>query len=92
MTAGPKRVVLSGATGMVGGYALRNLLADEAVGEVTAIGRRKLGISHPKLREIIHADFADSALGQTLTGQDAAVFCLGTYPRASSPRSFTRTA
>jgi len=91
MTAGPKRVVLIGATGMVGGYALRYLLADEAVGEVTAIVRRTLGSSHPRLREIIHADFADdSALGPVLAGQDAAVFCLGTYTGAVSDAELRR--
>jgi len=69
-----------GATGMVGGYALRYALENPAVGSVTSIGRRKLGISHPKLKEVLHEDFADcSALAETLSGQDAAVFCLGTY-------------
>ena len=68
---------------MVGGYALRYALDDPAVGSVTSIGRRKLGISHPKLTEILHEDFSDcSALAQTLTGQDAAVFCLGAYTGA----------
>jgi hypothetical protein len=50
---------------------------------VTAIGRRKLGISPPKLKEVLHQDFADcSALADPLSGQDAAVFCLGTYTGA----------
>jgi uncharacterized protein YbjT (DUF2867 family) len=75
-----KRIVIVGATGMVGGYALRYALEDPAVGAVTAIGRKKLGISHPKLKEVLHPDFADcSALAVPLTGHDAAVFCLGTY-------------
>jgi uncharacterized protein YbjT (DUF2867 family) len=75
-----KRLVIVGATGMVGGYALRYALENPAVGAVTAIGRRKLGIAHPKLNEVLHPDFADcSALAVPLTGQDAAVFCLGTY-------------
>jgi len=47
---------------------------------VTSIGRRKLGVSHPKLDQVLHQDFADcSALTGALSGQDAAVFCLGTY-------------
>jgi uncharacterized protein YbjT (DUF2867 family) len=76
----PKRIVIVGATGMVGGYALRYALENTAVASVTAIGRRKLGISDPKLKEVLHQDFADcSALAETLSGQDAAVFCLGTY-------------
>jgi uncharacterized protein YbjT (DUF2867 family) len=77
---GQARLVIVGATGMVGGYALRYALDHPAVGLVTAIGRRTLGISHPKLEEVLHRDFADcSALAGVLSGQDAAVFCLGTY-------------
>jgi uncharacterized protein YbjT (DUF2867 family) len=65
---------------MVGGYALRYALDHAAVGRVTAIGRKKLGISHPKLDEVLHRDFADcSALARALSGQAAAIFCLGTY-------------
>jgi uncharacterized protein YbjT (DUF2867 family) len=75
-----KRLVLVGATGMVGGYALRCALDHPGVGAVTAIGRRKIGIAHPKLDEVLHRDFADcSALAAPLTGQHAAVFCLGAY-------------
>src|SRR5579863_4906198 len=77
---GLKRLVIVGATGMVGGYALRYALDHPAVGRVTAIGRKTTGLSHPKLKEVIHRDFADcSALAEALSGQDAAVFCLGTY-------------
>jgi len=87
--AGQARVVIVGATGMVGGYALRYALGSPAVGRVTAIGRKKLGISHPKLKEVLHQDFADcSALAETLSGQDAAVFCLGTYTGAVSDAEF----
>jgi uncharacterized protein YbjT (DUF2867 family) len=78
--AGQKGLVIVGATGMVGGYALRYALEHPAVKSVTAIVRRKLDISHPKLNEVVHRDFADcSALAETLSGQDAAVFCLGAY-------------
>jgi len=70
---------------MVGGYALRYALDDDSVKTVTAIVRRKLGISHPKLREVLHADSADcSTLSSALSGQDAVVFCLGTYTGAVS--------
>jgi uncharacterized protein YbjT (DUF2867 family) len=78
--AGQKRLVIVGATGMVGGYALRYALDHPAVGRVMAIGRKKLDLSHPKLAEVLHQDFADcSALAEMLSGQDAAIFCLGTY-------------
>lgn len=79
-TAGQKRLVIVGATGMVGGCALRYALEHPAIGQATVIGRRKLGASHPKLKEVLHPDFADcSALAETLSGQDAVVFCLGAY-------------
>ena len=79
-TAAPTRLVIIGATGMVGGYALRHALSLPAVERVTSISRRKTGISHPKLDEVLHQDFSDcSGLAQTLASQDAAVFCLGTY-------------
>jgi uncharacterized protein YbjT (DUF2867 family) len=83
--ASQKRLVIVGATGMVGGYALRYALENSAVGGVTSIGRRKVGISHPKLKEVLHPDFADcSALADWFAGQDAAIFCLGTYTGAVS--------
>src|ERR1700733_4001034 len=78
-----KRLVIVGASGMVGGQALRYALEHPDVDHVTSIGRRKLGISHSKLTEILHPDFANcSALAQTLMGQDGAIFCLGTYTGA----------
>jgi uncharacterized protein YbjT (DUF2867 family) len=78
-----KRLVIVGATGMVGGYALRYALDHPAVGGVTAIGRKPTGLTHPKLNEVLHQEFADcSALAGALSGQDAAVFCLGVYTGA----------
>ena len=79
-TADRIHLVIVGATGMVGGYALRYALDHAAVGSLTSVGRRKLGISHPKLQELLHKNFADcSALADALSGQRAAVYCLGTY-------------
>src|SRR5580704_10025331 len=74
------RLVIVGATGMVGGYALRYALEHPAVKSATAIVRRKLDFSHPKLNEVVHRDFADcSALAEALSAQDGTVFCLGAY-------------
>lgn len=74
------RLVIVGASGMVGGYVLRYALENPVIGSVTAIVRRSLDVSHPKLKEVLHRDFADcSALAGVLSGQDAAVFCLGAY-------------
>jgi uncharacterized protein YbjT (DUF2867 family) len=80
-----KRLVILGASGMVGGFALRYALEHPSVERVTSVGRRSLGISHSKLTEVIHLDFADcSALAKMLSDQDAAVYCLGTYTGAVS--------
>ena len=79
-TVGQKRLVVVGASGMVGSYALRSALESSAVKSVTSIGRKKLGISHPKLTDVVHQNFADcSALTDVLSGQEAAVYCLGAY-------------
>jgi hypothetical protein len=70
---------------MVRGYALRYALDHPAVGRVTAISRRKFGISHSKLDEVVHRDFAEcSALADALSVQDGAIFCLATYTGSMS--------
>src|ERR1700756_4898461 len=89
--AGQTSLVLVGASGMVGGYALRYSLDNPAIGVVTVIGRKKLGISNPKLKEVLHQDFTDcSALAEPLTGQDAAIFCLGVYTGAVPDPEFRK--
>jgi uncharacterized protein YbjT (DUF2867 family) len=86
-----KRVVIVGATGMVGGYALRYALDHPDIGGVTAIGRKRTGITHPKLNEVHHQDFAEcSALAGVLSGQDAAVFCQGAYSGSVPDAEFRR--
>jgi uncharacterized protein YbjT (DUF2867 family) len=90
-TAVQKHVVIVGATGMVGGSALRHALDKPTVGTVTSIGRRKIGLSHPKLKEVLHGNFADcSPLTEALSGKDAAVFCLGTYTGTVSDEELRR--
>jgi uncharacterized protein YbjT (DUF2867 family) len=72
------KIILFGATGMVGQGVLRECLADASVESVLAVGRRPTGQSHLKLREIAHDDFLDfSAIESQLTGCDACFFCLG---------------
>lgn len=78
-----KRLVIVGATGMVGGYALSYALENPAVGQILAISRKPTGIAHPKLKEVLHQNFADcSALAGVLSSRDAVVFCLGAYTGA----------
>jgi len=88
-TLAQKRLVMAGASGMVGRYALHYALENSAVKSVTSIGRKKLGLSHPKLKEVLHQNFADcSALADTLADQHAAVFCLGAYTGAVADAEF----
>jgi uncharacterized protein YbjT (DUF2867 family) len=72
------KVILFGATGMVGQGVLRECLLDADVESVLAVGRSPTGQRHAKLREIIHQNFLDySAIGSQLSGYDACFFCLG---------------
>ena len=53
------KAIVTGATGMVGEGVLHECLLHEDVESVLVIGRRPCGVSHPKLKEIIHKDFLD---------------------------------
>ncbi len=72
------KVVLFGATGMVGQGVLRECLLDDGVETVLSVGRRASGQSDPKLRDLAVADLTDfSAVEGELTGFDACFYCLG---------------
>lgn len=73
-----KKVIITGATGMVGKGVLLECLDNETVDEVLVIGRNSLQLKHPKLKELIHQDFTDFAnVKDQLIGFDACFFCLG---------------
>ncbi|GAB2625204.1 epimerase [Streptomyces capparidis] len=85
------RVVVFGASGMVGHGALRACLLDEEVTEVLAIVRRPLGLRHPKVKEIVHTDFTDySAVLGELKDLDACLYCLGVSALGRSEEEYTR--
>ena len=72
------KVILFGATGMVGQGALRECLLDAEVESVLVVGRSPTDQQHAKLREIVHDNFLDySAIESRLIGYDACFFCLG---------------
>jgi nucleoside-diphosphate-sugar epimerase len=72
------RVIVTGATGMVGEGVLQTCLQNPRVEEVLIINRKPSGFTHPKLKEIIHADFFDiSPIAHELRGYNACFFCLG---------------
>jgi uncharacterized protein YbjT (DUF2867 family) len=85
------KVILFGATGMVGQGALRECLLDDGVTQVLAIVRSPSGQTHPKLREIVHKDFLDySAIEADLCDFDACLFCLGVSSAGMSEPDYTR--
>ncbi|SAL44933.1 nucleoside-diphosphate-sugar epimerase-like protein [Caballeronia terrestris] len=85
------KVLLFGATGMVGQGVLRECLLDAHVTEVVTLGRTPTGVAHPKLREIVHRDMFDYAtLESDLTGFDACFFCLGVSSFRMSEAEYTR--
>jgi uncharacterized protein YbjT (DUF2867 family) len=72
------RVVIFGATGMVGQGVLRECLLAPDVESVLAVGRTPTGVAHEKLRDLVHNDLLDlSPIEGELAGQDACFFCLG---------------
>jgi len=72
------KVILFGATGMVGQGVLRECLLDPDVELVQTVGRTSAGVQHPKLRDSVHADlFQYQSIESQLTGFDACFFCLG---------------
>ncbi len=85
------KVILFGATGMVGQGVLRECLLAPDVDSVLAIGRSATGQQHPKLREIVHADLTNYAAIETeLAGHDACLFCLGVSAAGMSEQDYTR--
>jgi uncharacterized protein YbjT (DUF2867 family) len=72
------RVIITGATGMVGEGVLHECLQRPEVEEILVVNRRPCKIKHPKLREIIHKKFFDlSSIEGHLYGYNACYFCLG---------------
>ncbi len=85
------KVILFGATGMVGQAVLGACLRDAGVESVLAIGRTPSGRSDPKLRELVRPDLFDTSVPEAdLQGYDACFFCLGVSSAGMSEAEYTR--
>lgn len=84
------RVILFGATGMVGRGVLRECLLDDGVEGVLAVGRNSTGRTHPKLGELIRKDIFDFDVADAdLKGYDACFFCLGVSSAGMNKADYT---
>ena len=73
-------VIITGATGMVGGIVLNECLSHPNVEKVISLARRQTGNEHDKLEEIVVEDFGNfSPIETKFTNLDIAFYCLGVY-------------
>ena len=83
--------IITGATGMVGEGVLHECLLHPDVERVLVINRKPCGVTHPKLKEIIHRDFHDlSAIEEQLSPYNACFFCLGVSSMGLQEEEFHR--
>jgi len=84
------KIILFGATGMVGKGVQRECLLDDGVERVLAIGRSSTGLTNPKLRELVRKDMFDfNVTDPDLQGYDACFFCLGVSSAGMSEAEYT---
>ncbi|MER8235981.1 NAD-dependent epimerase/dehydratase family protein [Streptomyces sp. NPDC094049] len=88
------RVLLFGATGMVGRGVLRECLRSPEISRVLVVGRTPTGLAHPKLRELTHPDLAElmnrPGIEDELSGYDACFYCLGVSSAGLNPETYQR--
>ena len=85
------RVLIFGATGMVGQGVLRECVAAPDVETVVTVGRKATGMTHPKLREVVHPDMTKySSIENELTGLDACFFTMGVSSNGMDEMEYDR--
>jgi len=85
------KVIITGATGMVGEGVLHECLLHDNVEHILVIGRKPCGVSHPKLTELIQPSLFDlSSIEQLLSGYDACFFCLGVSSVGMTEAEYSR--
>ena len=85
------KVIITGATGMVGKGVLLECLDHQDITAVLSIGRRSLGMEHPKLKELIHKDFSEfHSVADQLVGYDACYASMGVSSAGMNEADYTR--
>jgi uncharacterized protein YbjT (DUF2867 family) len=86
-----KKVLIAGASGMIGELILKECLSSDKVEKVISLVRRNSNHSHPKLQEIIIEDFSNYGAHEVLFQNiDAAFFCIGVYTGQVSKQEFKK--
>jgi hypothetical protein len=86
-----KKVIITGATGMVGKGILLECLDHESISEVLVIGRSSIEMEHPNLKELIHKNFSDfSNEKNNLAGYDVCFYSLGISAQGLSEEQYTK--
>jgi nucleoside-diphosphate-sugar epimerase len=84
------RIIITGATGMVGEGVLLECLEHPAVGQVLMVNRKHFAASHPKLEECLVPDFlALDGFTSRLTSYDACFYCAGVSSRGMSEEDYS---
>lgn len=84
------KIILFGATGMVGRGVLLECLNDERIEGILAVNRSSLKMEHSKYKEVVHQDFLNyEAVESDLKGYDACFFCLGVSAVGMSEENYT---
>ena len=87
----PFSAIITGSSGMVGRAVLLECLASAAIDRVLVVNRSPIDLRHPKMEEIIHADFTDLApIRDRLGGYAACFFCAGVSSIGMDEASYTR--
>jgi uncharacterized protein YbjT (DUF2867 family) len=85
------KVIITGASGMVGKGVLLESLDHSSISEVLVIGRHSILIEHPRLKEIIHKYFSDfSEVATKVKGYDACFFCMGVSAAGLNEEQYTK--
>ena len=85
------KVIITGATGMVGKGVLLECLDHPEIKEAVSLSRKTLGMSHPKLKEIIHKDFSEfESIKTQLKGYDACYHCMGVSSAGMKEEDFKK--
>lgn len=86
----PMKILLTGATGLVGEGVLLECLDNPRIDHVLSVSRRPSGRTHPKLTELICADFRQlDAIADQLVGIDACFYCAGISSAGMSEAAYT---